>query len=252
MCEGVTLELFVIIILGAGYYGLFRTGKDSKDGLLLDEADGGDLQSYIESDNNNEIDNSLRRKWSLQISEAVAYAHSKGIVHSNLSAWNVLVHETNLCLVDFGGSRCCELGVDGNLLPDAPFGDPQLTNFESPEFDVFCLGVVLYIINIGHYPFHERPAPQNEERLAYENQVQNRYEQGEFPDLSDVQLGDVIAGCCIQRRFKAGEDVVVALKAERDVQPDNPKLWYFWLMERGSVVCVTFLVLALAWAVTST
>ncbi|KAH8722760.1 hypothetical protein GQ44DRAFT_828842 [Phaeosphaeriaceae sp. PMI808] len=45
------------------YYGLLRTGEDAKDGLLLDEANCGDLQSYIDS--YNKIDNALGRKWSL-------------------------------------------------------------------------------------------------------------------------------------------------------------------------------------------
>lgn len=187
-----------------------------KDGLLLGEADCGDLQSYIDRDDS-EIDDALRRKWSLQIAEAVAYVHEKGIIHSNLSTTNVLVHKAgqtaNLILADFGGSRCCELGLDGNLIPDNPFSDPHLKTFDSPRVDVFSLGVVIYIIMTGHYPFHQGPAPQDEERFRYEDRVRTLFDRGEFPNLSGVPFGDVIAGCCCERRFETAKEVVVALDA---------------------------------------
>jgi hypothetical protein len=72
------------------YYGLFRTSEDMPDGFLLEGANCGDLESYIDSDC--KMDDALRQRWSLQIDEAVAHVHKKGIIHSNLSTTNVLVH----------------------------------------------------------------------------------------------------------------------------------------------------------------
>jgi len=186
-----------------------------KEGLLLKEANCGDLQSYIDTNNSN-INNALRRKWSIQIAEAVAYVHQKGIIHSNLSTANVLVHQTSqspdLILADFGGSRCLELDLDGQLLPDDLYFDPHLTTFNSPKVDVFSLGVVIYIIMTGQYPFHEGPGPQ--EGFEYGDRVQALYTQGKFPDLSSVPFGGVIAGCCCERRFETAKGVVVAIEEE--------------------------------------
>ncbi|KAF2006190.1 kinase-like protein [Amniculicola lignicola CBS 123094] len=211
------------------YYGPNKM-EGEKDGLLLGEANCGDLQSYIDK-NDNEIDNTLRRKWSLQITEAVAHVHEKGIVHSNISTTNVLVHQTgqttDLILADFGGSRCVELGLDGELIPDDPFFNPHLTTFESPKVDVFSLGIVIYIIMTGHYPFHPRPAPQNEERFIYGDHVRALFDQGKFPDLSEVPFGGVIAGCCSEHRFETAKEVVAALEAE--MQPHAP--WRFKSVE---------------------
>ncbi|KAF2257938.1 kinase-like protein [Lojkania enalia] len=199
------------------YYGPYGI-EGKKDGLLLGEADCGDLQSYIER-HDNEIDDALKEKWCLQIAEAVAYVHEKGIIHSNLGTTNILVHQAgqtpDLLLADFGGSRCLELGLDGNLLPDDPFMDPQLTSFKSPKVDIFSLGIVIYIIITGHYPFHEGPAPRNEERFAYGDRVQTLFTQGVFPDLSSVPFGSVIAGCCCERKFETAKEVVLALEAEK-------------------------------------
>ncbi|KAF1973458.1 kinase-like protein [Bimuria novae-zelandiae CBS 107.79] len=190
--------------------------EGKKDGLLLSEANRGDLQSYIDSETSY-IHEALRKKWSFQVAKAVAHVHEQGVIHMNLSTTNVLLHQTgqtiNAILADFGGSRCPALGLSGNLIPDDPYLDPQLTEFNLPKVDVFSLGVIIYIIMTGHYPFHERPAPDNEEMYKYGERVQKLYQNGEFPDLSSVPYGDVIAGCCCERRFETAKEVVVALEA---------------------------------------
>ncbi|OAL55907.1 kinase-like protein [Pyrenochaeta sp. DS3sAY3a] len=199
------------------FHGPYKI-EGRKEGLLLAEANRGNLQSYIDSDDYLDIDESLRKKWSLQIAEAVSYVHKNGIIHSNLSTANVLVHQsgqsTDLILADFGGSKCRDLGLNGHLLPDDPFFDPFVTNFESPKLDIFSLGIILYIINTGHYPFHPRPAPGDDERFAYEDFAHSQLEQNKFPDLTNVLFGNVIAGCCIERRFETAHEVVVAIEAE--------------------------------------
>jgi serine/threonine protein kinase len=135
--------------LGTRYRGPYKI-QGMEEGLLLEEANCGDPQSYIHRCN---IDNALRRKWSLQIAEAVAYVHMNSIIHSNLSTANILVHQTSqtpdLLLADFRGSNCTKLGLNGQLVPDDPYFDPQLTDFNSPKVDVFSLGIVIYIIMTG-------------------------------------------------------------------------------------------------------
>ena len=204
------------VSLYSRYHGRF-TMDNMREGLLLGEANCGDLQSYIEK-HNSKINIALRKQWSLQVAQAIAYVHEKGIIHSNLSTTNVLVHQVaqtpDLFLADFGGSRCVGLDLDGGLLPDDPFSDPCLTDHESPKVDLFSLGIVIYVIMTGCYPFHSGPAPQNEERFAYGDRVRALFEQGQFPNLADVPLGNIIAGCCCKRRFETGQEVVRALEAE--------------------------------------
>ena len=187
------------------------------DGLLLSEANRGDLQSYIDKHNAG-IKGALRRKWSLQIAQAVAHLHEKGVVHSDLSTANVLVHQTgqtlDLFLADFGGSRCVQLNLYGGLLPDDPFSDPRLTDYASPQLDVFSLGIVIYIIMTGFYPFRNDSAPQGEEKFVYGDRVRKLFEQGYFPNLSNVSLGGIVAGCCCERRFSTAQEVFAALRAE--------------------------------------
>jgi len=190
--------------------------KGMKNGLVLSEANCGDLQSYIDR-KDTEIDEALRKKWCLQLANSVTYIHENDIIHMNLSTTNVLLHRTgqttDAILADFGGSRCLKLDLHGGLIPDDPYRDPQLTEFSSPKVDLFSLGIIIYIIMTGHYPFYKRPAPEGDEMYAYGDQVQKLYREGEFPDLSGVPFGDVIAGCCCERRFETAKEVFVALEA---------------------------------------
>jgi pentatricopeptide repeat protein len=192
--------------------------EGKKDGLLLKEANCGDLQSYIDRDDI-DINDALRKKWSFQIAKAVAYVHENGVIHMNLSTTNVLLHQTDqtidAILADLGASSCPVLELSGALIPDDPYLDPQLklTDFDLPKVDVFSLGVIIYIIMTGHYPFEERSAPANEEMYVYGARVQKLYKNGKFPDLSCVLFGDVIAGCCCERRFQTAKEVVEAMEA---------------------------------------
>jgi serine/threonine protein kinase len=199
-----------LLNLDARYHGPYMNG------LLLSEANCGDLQSYIDRENS-DIDKALRKRWSFQVAEAVAYVHENGVIHRNLSTTNVLLHQTghtiDAILADFGESQCLALELSGNLIPDNPYLDPQLTEFNLPKVDVFSLGVIIYIVMTGHYPFHKCPAPENEEMYTYGDRVQELYRDGKFPDLSSVLFGDVIAGCCCERRFETAKEVVLAMEA---------------------------------------
>jgi hypothetical protein len=49
------------------------------------------------------------------------------------------------------------------------------------------------------------------------DRVQGRLDQGDFPDLSDVQSRDVIVGCCLERRFVDAGEVLEALAEMRQI-----------------------------------
>ncbi|KAL5400702.1 hypothetical protein PMIN03_012150 [Paraphaeosphaeria minitans] len=198
------------------YHGPCIT-KGRLDGLTLSEANCGDLQSFLDREDIN-IDITTRKRWALQLAQALAYIHEMGIVHKNLSTTNVLLHEADnvvdIVLADFGASQWLELNICGDLVPDDPYRDPRLNEFHSARVDVFSLGVIIYIIMTGHYPFHGSPAPENDEMFEYGMRVQTLYQEGGFPDLSDVTFGTIIAGCCCERRFETAKEVVNALLHE--------------------------------------
>ncbi|RDL36264.1 Protein kinase-like [Venustampulla echinocandica] len=199
-------------------------GKHGR-GLLLGQASHSNLQAYI--DNHPSTDLRQRKIWCRQLTEAIVYIHSRGVVHSDLRPKNILVHETtsgsrDLVLCDFGGSTCDELGLDGGCLPDGPFYSPTFGLQSTPALDIFGLGSLFYTILTGCWPYRSCPgAPEiAEEKIAYEKEVSEALSQGEYPDVTRVVGGRVILGCWMGQYLTA-EEVLLALDREMSKEADH-------------------------------
>jgi serine/threonine protein kinase len=171
----------------------------------------------------------LSQRWNLvlQASISVAFAHEKGVIHSDLRPANMLVHSKELAgpeqsvplkdltlwLSDFGGSVCKELGLDGGYLPDDPFFDPRQPWEATPATDIFSLGSIFYTIMTGYWPYLQGPPPEDESRIAYQELVSGYFKEGLFPDVSSVSGGEVILGCW-EHKYSTAQDVLNAVKKE--------------------------------------
>lgn len=163
------------------------------------------------------MDNVLRQKWSVHAVEAITFLHSKGVIHSDLRPENYLVHATNeslldLWLCDFGGARCDDLGSDYHL-PDDPFFDPRMPWESTPATDIFSLGSIIYTIMTGHWPYREGlPPVTTDDQTAYMAEVQQKFLDSEFPDVSNLGGGEVIKGCW-NHWYKTAEEVLRAIQS---------------------------------------
>ena len=98
-------------------------------------------------------------------SEGLAWAHGRGIVHRDLKPDNVLVslHGTPK-ISDFG--LCKRLGIDqvhhqGELCGTPHYIAPEVFEGQpaTPTSDVYALGVTLYHLLTGAFPFHAETLP---------------------------------------------------------------------------------------------
>ncbi len=98
----------------------------------------------------------------VQICDALAYAHSKGVIHRDIKPGNVMVNDSgHAYLLDFGLAHVADdghsltgpahvIGTPGYMAPEQITGGDQ-----SPDvrIDIYALGVVMYHLLGGRFPY---------------------------------------------------------------------------------------------------
>jgi serine/threonine protein kinase len=100
---------------------------------------------------------------SLNIAEAMAYAHSEGIIHRNLNSRSVIIRtDGTACITDFELSRNQEEAsadsgrqrlIQGHPAYIAPEQFYDACGSVTPKTDLYSLGVILYELLTGKPPF---------------------------------------------------------------------------------------------------
>ncbi len=105
-----------------------------------------------------------------QIAQGLAYAHSKGIVHSDLKPANIFITDKNLVkILDFGIARAAnaetyEDHFDAGKLGAITFayGSLEMLNFEPPHTsdDIYALGIIACELIGKEHPYQHQNAQQ--------------------------------------------------------------------------------------------
>jgi eukaryotic-like serine/threonine-protein kinase len=149
-------------------------------------------------------------RYLVQACEAVAEAHAKGIVHRDLKPSNLFLTTRPdgsplVKLMDFGISKLVSEGPDESLTrTQDSLGTPH---YMSPEqlltsrgvdarTDVWALGVILYRLLTGEYPFTGETTPAVHIAVASADAPKLRAKRPDAP----VEIEELVAQCLVKSR----------------------------------------------------
>ncbi|PKC00108.1 kinase-like protein [Rhizophagus irregularis] len=142
-------------------YGITSVEFDTiqKYSFVLEYADSGTLNTYL-NEHFNELNWTDKYKLALQLASAIGFLHGEDIIHRDLHGNNILIHQKNIKLADFGLSKkIVEASSNTSVLGIIPYVDPK--SFDDKNYklnkksDVYSVGVLLWQISSGYRPFHE-------------------------------------------------------------------------------------------------
>ncbi|MCA9074109.1 MAG: protein kinase [Planctomycetaceae bacterium] len=156
----------------------------------------------------------------LKVAEAVAYAHSRGVVHRDLKPHNILLESGGQPrITDFGLAKLIdaddELTQDGTIMGSLYYMPPEQASGNNalmgPPADIYALGAILYDLLAGRPPFE---APSTMEML---NQVMER--EPTPPSRSNPRIPADLETICLKclekdiaRRFHTAEELCEELR----------------------------------------
>lgn len=93
-----------------------------------------------------------------QLLEVVSHMHAKGIVHKDIKLENLLIHKGRIRLIDFGFSRRYTKGARSlcDHKGSMHYAAPEIwtgAQYEGPSVDVWAMGVTLFLLATGFFPF---------------------------------------------------------------------------------------------------
>lgn len=169
-----------------GIVRLYDAGTDSGDAFLVLELVGGTTLRDLMA--RGPMPAADVTRVGRELAEALAHAHSLGVVHRDLSPGNVLIDESGrVRLADFGIARLSEAtatiggevwGTPAYMAPEQVAGDQV-----GPPADVYALGLVLLEALTGERAFPGSPTEAGFARLHRDPQVPDSLPAGWAPLL---------------------------------------------------------------------
>ncbi|MEP7326841.1 MAG: protein kinase [Gemmatimonadota bacterium] len=132
---------------------------------VMPYVEGQTLRERLQRESQLPVEEALRL--AREVSEALAHAHSKGIVHRDIKPGNVLMNAGHALVADFGIARALEgsgetltktglaVGTPQYMAPEQAMGDREVDG----RADVYAVGAMLYEMIAGEPPF-TGPSPR--------------------------------------------------------------------------------------------
>ncbi|CAI2169871.1 20734_t:CDS:2 [Funneliformis geosporum] len=218
----------------------------------MEYADGGSLQSYLKENFNN-LEWSCKYQLALQLANAVACMHNEGIIHCDLHAQNVLVHQNHIKLADFGLSRKISdiSSYSTDVFGVVPYIDPNyLNNIQNKnkdkhyklntKSDVYSVGILLWQISSGHKPFYA-------DNIEYDANLIMKIREGKRETIvvdTPIEYSNLFEACwkddpnvrpTMQNVVKSLQSIIFGKNNRTDERFDKAFYWYQQTANNGNL-----------------
>lgn len=152
---------------------LFETIDTSKQlHLVLEHVGGSSLHSYLKRRPNRRLDEAEGRRLFKQVLLGIEYCHHKLVTHRDIKLENILLDESNnIKIIDFGFSTCFSHDKKIKMFCGTPsYMAPEIVarvEYSGPPADVWALGVLLYVLLCGCYPFKAQTDKELYKKIQY-------------------------------------------------------------------------------------
>jgi len=133
--------------------------------ILLEYIDGMDLFQFMESRDFVPLPEKQLKKIFLQLAKTVEFCHKKGFVHRDLKLENAIITKKDqIKLIDFGFCKkvSCHQQLD-TFLGSWEYACPEIIQrkpYNACKSEVWSLGVMLYALLFGQFPFSHNDREQ--------------------------------------------------------------------------------------------
>ncbi len=116
------------------------------------------LQNYLKTKMTRRLEENVAKKIFAQICQGISYCHAKNIIHRDIKLDNILLdNEHNVKIIDFGFSINVAQDKCLSIFCGTPcYMSPEIVSkqqYKGPPSDVWALGIVLYTLLCGKFPF---------------------------------------------------------------------------------------------------
>ena len=161
---------------------------------IMEYANNGELKDYV-NDTSSRIPENISAKLFMRITKAVKYLHENDIAHCDLKPENILLDKNfNPKINDFGFSQKFD-GKNGNFVlhkrsrsPIYSSPDVRLAStkgFNGIKNDIFSLGVLLFVITIGDFPFESATYSDEKYKFIIKGRFSQYWEFFNYINISD-------------------------------------------------------------------
>lgn len=151
-------------------YEVIDTGKQLH--LVLEYVGGCSLHGYLKRRPNRRLEETEARRIFKQILLGIQYCHQKNVTHRDVKLENLLLDESNnIKIIDFGFSTCFSHEKKVKMFCGTPsYMAPEIVarvEYHGPPADVWALGILLFVLLCGCYPFKAQSDRELYKKIQY-------------------------------------------------------------------------------------